>query len=1053
MFRFFHDRPLLLGAVLVIASILGVVGYLEMPRNMYPDVERPQVTVITQLPGAAAQSVAQKLSRPIEQELYAISKVRDVQSTNKNEVSIVRAEFEYEKGLDAALLEVNNALSRVRARLPAEAPPSAVYAVGAFTNPVLVLTLSPKADSGLSLAQVRLLAENDIRAALVTQPHIANVEVFGGYEPAVRLEFDPLKLARYRITQAQLQDAVAKLNRDWPMGNLQGRDGNFTLTVYGERADVGRLRLLPVAQGVTLGEVARVRLAQADRYSAYHGNGKPGIAVAVLRAPGEAVQAAIDDAESVLPTLARQYPNIEFAVSDTQGELIRISNANMVEALTDAILFTSLVILLFLGNWRAVATTLVSILLVFLLTLGVLWLLGKELNILVMTGIILALGMLVDDAVVVLENIERHLGELHEDVQTAVRRGTEEVLYPVFVGTLATAVVIAPLMFVGDFPQQLFQHMILTVVIAVFVSWFVSVTFIPRLSLFWYRHGLPSKNRLERAMEASYRRLIAPGAGLYAGALGFALRGGVPRRLLLVAPPFALLVFSFSTIVPIIGKEAMPPMDTGNVRAHVRFSANEPVTVAEARLEAFEARLMADERVKRVSAIFGSEPGVISLGSGQLPAEATINITYVTRLEREETSWQIEADLRRQLAALPGVTVADVFDSGTTALSTIKAPVDLRLSADDWRLLPAATERVKAALQSVPNLTSVSSTWDGYTAEISLVLDEDKLRAYGLTPEAVYASLPLKGAPLAALSKLPTTGSLPVRGYFGEPYRSDPQTLALLPVPLPDGSTITLGEIGRIVRQSGLTLLTTDALRYTSDVLAYRETLPVSLLSERAQAAARAVLPAGVSLADWGDNDVGGRSSQRMMVGLAVGVLLLFGILVPAYGSVPLGLLSIVILPLAAIGAVWGLLAFDKALSMPATLGIVLLCSIVIKNSILMVDFIQERRRAGSDAFAAALGAIRLRYRPVMMTAFATIAGMIPIAMQRAVGLERLSPLAVAAIGGLLLGTVLSLFYLPMFYLWVAGKARDVMRESRGNKEHEGAAAGRAMAIETQETP
>ena len=1022
LFKFFHGRPLLLMMVLAITSLLGVVGYLKMPRNMYPDVERPQVTVITQLPGASALTVTQKLSRPIEQELYALSHVREVQSTNKNEVSIVRAEFNYEKGLDAALLDVNNALSRVRGKLPPEVPPSSVYAVGGFTSPVMILALSPKAGSNLSLDQVRLLAENDIRTALVTQPAIANVEVFGGYEPALRVDFDPLKLARYRITQAQLQDLVNKLNRDWPLGTAQGKDSSLTLTIYGERADPASLRLLPLRQGVTLGDVAELKLGHAERYSAYHGNNKPGIAVAVMRAPGGAVQAAIDNVEAQLPGLKARYPNIDFSIGDTQGELIQTSNSNMVDALRDAIIFTSVVILFFLGNWRAVVTALVSIPLVFLSTLAILWLSGKELNILVMTGIILALGMLVDDAVVVLENIERHLDELHEDMDTAIRRGTKEVLFPVFIGTLATAVVITPLMFIGDFPQQIFKHLILAVVIAVFTSYFVAVTFIPRLSAFWYRNGLPPKNRLERLMEKLYQRTLGHGASLYASALRFAFGGGFLRRLLLVVPAFLLLGFSFKTIIPLIGKDALPPMDTGIVRVHVKFGANEAVAAAEARLREFEAGLRQDKRVTRVSSVFGSEAGVISLGSGQLPAEATLTVTYVSRLERKDSSWQIEADLRRQLAALPGVTVADAFDSGATALSTIKSPVDIRLYAEDWRLLPDAAERVKAALLKVPGLSSVSMSWDANTMEANLVLDEEKLRALGLTPDAVAAALPLKGSAVASMSKLPTVSSIPVRGYFSEPYRSNPATLSLLPIPLPDGSTVSLGEISHIVHQPGLSLLTTNGNRYSLDVLAYRNTAPISILSENAVAAALEVLPPGVEATDQGDNAAAADSSKRMLTGLGMGVLLLFGVLVPAYGSIALALLSIIILPLSAIGALWGLLAFNKALALPAILGIVLLFSIIIKNSILMVDFIHERRREGKGAFEAAMDSIRLRYRPILMTAFGTIAGMIPIAMQRAVGLERLSPLADAAIGGLLIGTVLSLFYLPMFYVWVAGK-------------------------------
>jgi len=731
LFRYFYNRPLLLAMILLIVSLLGVIGYLKMPRNMFPDVERPQVTVITQLPGASALTVAQKLSRPLEQELYALSLVRDVQSTNKNEVSIVRAEFDYEKGQDAALLDVNNALSRVRAKLPAEAPPSSVYAVGGFTQPVMVLAVAPKEGSGLDLAQVRMLAENDIRTSLITAPSVANVEVFGGYEPAVRIEFDPLKLAQYRIGQAQLQELIGKFNRDWPLGTLQGGGSALTMTVYGERAEVDKLRLLPLAKGLTLGDVAQLKLSHAERYSAYHGNGKPAIAVSVLRAPGGAVQAAIDDVEAQLPLLRARYPNLEFAVSDTQGELIRNSNSNMMHALQEAIAFTCLIILFFLGNWRAVVTALISIPLVFLSTVAILWLLGKEMNILVMTGIILALGMLVDDAVVVLENIERHLEVLHEDMQTAVQHGTEEVLFPVFVGTLATAVVISPLMFVGDFSQQIFKHLILAVVIAVFTSYFIAVTFIPRLSAFWYRNGFPPKNRLELWMERLYQRGVEPGAKIYTGMLQFAFRGGFRRRLLLVLPAFALLVFSFKTVMPMIGNDALPPMDTGIVRVHVKFGANEPVSAAEERLKEFEARLMQDKRVLRVSTAFGSEAGVISMGSGQLPAEATYTIHYVSRLERGESSWQIEADLRRQLAALPGVTIADAFDSGATALSTVKAPVDIRLYAEDWRLLPAAADKVKAAMGQVQGLTSVSASWDADTQEAHLVLDEDKLRALG----------------------------------------------------------------------------------------------------------------------------------------------------------------------------------------------------------------------------------------------------------------------------------------------------------------------------------
>ena len=494
------------------------------------------------------------------------------------------------------------------------------------------------------------------------------------------------------------------------------------------------------------------------------------------------------------------------------------------------------------------------------------------------------------------------------------------------------------------------------------------------------------------------------------------------RRTLLVLPAIILLVASVRVILPLVGRDAMPPMDTGIVKVHVKFGGNVPVALAEARLKNFELALEEDTRVERSTLTFGSEAGVLSMGSGQLPGEATFTITYVDRLHRKQSSWEIEADLRHRLEAIPGIVSADVFDAGATALSTIKAPIDIRLISEDWQLLAKTSEDVSAALKTVPGVTTVSTSWDRNSEEAVLVLDEEKLRALGATPDQVVGQLPLKGLPVASLSKLPTIGSLPVRAYFSDIYRANPQTLMLLPIQLANGAAVSLGQIARIAHQPATAILTTDGIHFALDVFAYRNTKAISLLSDEAVAAVTKVVPRGVSFTDEGDYASSKESGKRMAVGLGLGVLLLFGVLVPAYRSVGLGLLSVLILPLSIIGAMWGLLAFGKALALSAILGVVLLFSIIIKNSILLVDFIQERRKEGQSVLEAAEGSVRLRYRPIMMTALATIAGMVPIALENAIGLERLSPLADTAIGGLLVGTFMSLFYLPMFYVWVSDK-------------------------------
>lgn len=326
---------------------------------------------------------------------------------------------------------------------------------------------------------------------------------------------------------------------------------------------------------------------------------------------------------------------------------------------------------------------------------------GGELNIAIYTAIILALGMLVDDAVVVLENIERHMVELKEDLNTAITAGTKEVITPVFAGTVATVAIMFPFLFAGDFPQQIFRPLISTLIIALVVSYFLSITFIPAISLFLYRKGV-SKTRFEQLLERLYEKSFGRLVFVYLAILRFSAGGrSVWRRTLMTVGVVALLAVSLRGIMPIIGRDLMPPMDTGIIKAHIKFSANETVEAAEERLAPFMDWLHRQPEVVMSSVTFGAEPGVLSLGSGSLPAEAMMTINCVDRFEREKSLWDIEDEIRTRLAKLQNVKAVDVYDFGATPMSSIKAPIDVRLLAEDYHVLPQAAARVAAALGEV----------------------------------------------------------------------------------------------------------------------------------------------------------------------------------------------------------------------------------------------------------------------------------------------------------------------------------------------------------------
>ncbi len=1012
MFEFFYKRPYFLYSIIVTFFVMGIIALITLPKNLFPDANPPQVIVITQVPGATAQVAASSVSKPIEQEVSRLGLVTDVSSVNVANYSIVKVDFDYEKGLNAAAVDVANALSIAKAKLPQGINP-AIYTAGDFTLPVDVISLSPK-NSSIDLADIRKIADSFIKPYLLSNERIGNVEVFGGYESAINIEVDPFKAKRYGVNFETITKAINVLNRDIPIGFIKGDNDFYTVTFYGEKDNVERLKQLQIMPNVRLGDIADVKWSYKKRTSGYIGNGKSAIALAVQRAPKGSVLDVSKATRDEIEKLKLQYPNINFEISDTQRDLIEQANTNMLEALRDAVIYTLLVIMLFLGNFRAIIAAGLSIPMVFFSTMAIIWLTGGELNIVIYTAIILALGMLTDDAVVVLENIERHLTKGHEKLEDAITNGTKEVLSPVFAGTIATIAILFPLMFVGGFPQKIFKPLIETLIIALIVSWFLSITFIPLLSKWLYKNGV-GKTKIEGYFEWFFENTIGKLVTPYIGIIEFSNgKFRILRRIFLTLGVVVVLMLSLKNIMPTIGKDAMPPMDTGIIKAQVAFSSNETVESAEKKLQPLLVWLKTQPWFKMSSVAFGSEAGVLSLGSGNLPAEATITINAVNRFKRELSVWDIENIIRDKISHLEGIKRDDVFDFGATALSSIKATVDVRLSSPVVEGLSDEAKKVALAIQDVHGLTSVSRSWDKDFMEVELKIDENKALSYGITPYQIAMQLPIKGQIIGLASNLESMNTQFVRLYLKGKFSQNIQTLKLLPIVTPIGE-VPLSTLATLKRHLTFAKIERDNMLYSIDVNGYRAKRPVTHLTDDTIEALKDVKLDGVILTQAGDIAQIHDSFTRMLKAIGLGVIVLIMTLITIYRSVRMSFIMILVLPLSLIGASWGMLLFGKPSCMPSLLGILLLFGIIIKNAVLLIDFYQSYREKGENPFESAKESVRVRFRPVMMTAFGTIAGMVPIALEQAVGLERLSPLADVAIGGLLIGTLLTLIYIPMY--------------------------------------
>ena len=1023
-------KPHLLLSLVLLLSVVGAVGYTHMPVNLFPDSERPQIAVVTVWRGAAADDVASEVSRVIEKELKTVDQARRVTSTSNDEVSVVNAEFEYTKGLDSAATDVRSALDRIRPLLPADLRPFQVFKISAATPAVLTLSLRPREGSHLDLAMVRRLADNPIKERLLRLPEVGNVETFGGYQSVYRVTLDPDRLQAFRLAPGQVAAALGAQNRNAPEGLVVTDATHVLLKTVGELRGPGDIGSVVVSAGpgapVYLRDVASVEPGVQERLSAFHGNGKPAIGLSVQRPLSGQALPTIQSVLAELPALQRDYPGLVVEIADTQGELIEKSVGNMGDALRDAILMTALVIFLFLADVRGMLLAAISIPFTYLVTFAFMWLFGFELNMVTLTGVILGVGMLLDDAIVVLENIERHHHQLGRDLKEAVVGGTEEVMLAILSGTYATVVVLVPIVFIGGFVQTVLRPLSLTLSIALLASYVVSVTILPILAPVVLRlGGRVERSRWEQALGRFVSgRVLGPVQEFFARAVEFALG----HRLLFLLPALAMLALTGRVLMPLVGRDLMPPMDTGIFRVGFEAYPNTSLAATEALLDRAEAAVWKQPGVVRSSATLGSEPGVLSFGSGRNPQQAFLTVHLVDRFHRKATLWQVEGAVLGELRAIPGIRFPAVFDYGATPLSTIRSTVDLMISGPDPVVLDRLAREVEGRLHSAGGLRSLVRTWSLDRQELRFAPDPARLALAGVDAGSLAAQVggQVQGGP-ATLFRVPQQDSFPIWLQAGSARRSDADRLATLPILTATGP-VPLASLGTFAPAVVPTLHTRQALAETVDVLGYRSTAAVTHIGDNVtRALAGLEVPPGYAVSDEGERKAMDEAFTALMAALLLGLVLLYFSLVPAFGSFLHPLTIMVAIPLGIIGAAWSMLLAGKHSCMPSFMGMILLAGIVVKNSILLIDFIQEARARGATVREALVESVRVRTRPILMTAAGTAVGMIPIAGEWAIGLERLSPLAVVAIGGLVVSTFLTLVYVPLFYgmfedarVWIA---------------------------------
>ncbi len=1014
------SRPFFIYSFLALAIFLGINAFFKIDRKLFPNSNRPQIAVVITQSASSAKDMATNIAIIVEEELYTLENIRRVYSSTIDEVCVINAEFDYEKTINDASSDVQNSINKIRSKLPVDINEPQIHKITAATAPIITIGVSSQ---NISMIDIRELIQNNIKKEFLKLEGVANVDIFGGFKKEIQVILDKHKIDSLNLGFSNIIQTIQNHNKDYAIGSMENETNKILIKSTNQKDSLKDLSMLEISKGVYLKDIASINFTNYTNSASYNGNGKNSIAIAIQRNLSADVISTIKNVEKELQKIQKQYPELNFEITDTQKTTIEQSTSNMFESLRDAIIMSMIVVFIFLASLRQIFVVLLTIPIVYISTIALMWIFGLEFNIITLTGIILALGLLLDDTVVVVENIQRHYENLDKEMQDAVEDGTTEIMFADFSGTLTTMVALLPILFVGDYPQTVFGPLISTLLLALFASYVISITFVPLISIKILKIQTPWIIFIEKKFQIISDSINDFFVNFFTQSLNLALKSKLIATGYFVAL-FALFIISAKIVMPLVGQELMPAMDTGAVKIKITTTQNLSIDYSKKILKEVEKIVYKYGKIETVSSSIGSEAGVLSIGSGGGINDILVIATYINRFERTETIWDIQEKLRKEIATIKDIKSLEISDAGATAMASIKANIDVTLYGDDFETLYNKALEYEKAMYKTKGIVTVGKTWHLDNATYDLKIDTKKAFEFGLSHKDIVTQLQqiLKGVSISSF-KVKNNLDIPIRIWVENKSIdsiSKIQNLALVT----EKGLIPLNSVAKVIMIKQPNIISRENLFYTIDILGFRKDQSISqIMTNFEEEAKDIILPSNIKMKHTGDIEQFQDSSIRIIKSVAIGLVLIFLVMIPMFESLKIPLIIIFSIPLTIAGASWILLLLDYHSSMSAMIGFVLLAGVIVNNAILLIHFALGRLQENVTSKEAMIESIKLRTRPVLMTAISVSVGMIPVAMGWAIGLERLAPLGAVVIGGLVVGTFLTLFFIPLIFIWsIKGK-------------------------------
>jgi HAE1 family hydrophobic/amphiphilic exporter-1 len=1032
-------NPVFTTMLMLALVVLGAVSYLRMPVNLFPDVSFPIVAITTVYPGAGPEQVESQVTKLIEEEMSSISGLDSVSSESGEGFSVVILQFTMETDNDKASQDVRERLNQISNRLPGDAFTPIVQRFDPASQPILIFALADTAGR-YSPAELRTLAEDSVKQPLQRIPDVASVEITGGEVREIQVDMAMLALQGKYLAPQQVSGAIKASNIDIPGGAVPQGDKDVLVRTPGDIDTLEDLENVVVSQRgapVRVRDVASVSDGFEEKTSFSRIDGVDAVVINVYKQSGSNTVRVADEVNDELARIQGEHPEIAIASVTDSSVFVRNSVDDAINDTIWGAILATIVVLIFFRNVRNTFITMIGLPIILIGTLWGMNMFGISLNMVSLLALALVVGLVIDDAIVVRENIFRWVSMGHSP-REAASKATAEVSLAVLATSATILAVFLPVAYATGIVGQFFRDFGLTVAIAIVISTFEALTLAPMISAYFFS----AKKKKAEKKAAAEEEAATPGEidesqgeekageGWMYRAYGRMLNWTMDHKRLTVL--FSVIVVGVSMLsFPFINQTLLASIDEGQFTATLSMPAGTRLDVTD------EQALVVEEVLLNLA---DAESVFATVGRQGAPEEATFLVEV-----RESAETRVVMDqARAQLADVPGLSFQEsggAFEFGFSGLAGRDVVLEVKADNGSSDSLAAGVEQVVAELAKVPGLTDVESSLKTGKPEMRVEVDHERAAQYGLNSAYVGATLRALLTGEVASTYRGEGEEADIRVRLQEEDRENLEDVLNYRLLSPTGQSVPLRNVATASLSTGPTTISRSNRQPTATIGAnYSGRNEGDVLADVNDLLATITLPAGITA------ELGGQAAEQqeafsdLYLSLALAIVFVYMVLASQFGSFTQPVIIMISMPLSIIGAILALLLSGNPLDMTAMIGFIMLMGLATKNSILLVDFANQERKRGATADQAMRKAGPIRLRPILMTAISLIAGMIPVAMGLGAGGDFRAPMAISVIGGMSTSTLLTLFIVPLAYvIWVGFQDRWQARRAAKKAAQEAA--------------